>query len=68
MSWHEVWHVTVLTSTLLGAAGGLLLLIAPLVFGTTPEGLKRGRPWVVGLVMLALVLLAIEWLIVHGGD
>jgi hypothetical protein len=68
MSWHEVWHVTVLTSTLLGAAGGLLLLIAPLVFGSTPEGLKRGRPWVVGLVVLALVLLAIEWLVVHGSD
>jgi hypothetical protein len=68
MPWHEVWHVIVLASTLLGAAGGLLLLIAPLVFEPLPEGLKRGRPLIVGLVLLALVLLAIEWLVVHGSD
>jgi hypothetical protein len=65
MSWHEVWHVTVLTSTLLGAAGGLLLLVSPVVFESRPEGLRRGRPWVVALVALALVLLATEWLVVH---
>jgi hypothetical protein len=65
MSWHEVWHVTVLASTLLGAAGGLLLLLAPLVFEEVPRGLRRGRPWIGALVALALILLAIEWLIVH---
>jgi hypothetical protein len=68
MSWHEVWHVLVLGSTLLGAAGGVILLLAPVVFETYPEGLRRGRPAVLGVVVLAGVLLAIEWLLVHGGD
>ncbi len=65
MSWHEVWHVMVLGSTLLGAGAGLIYLLGPVVFENSRDGLRRGRPLVLGLVVLAVVLLAIEWLLVH---
>jgi hypothetical protein len=62
---HEVWHVAVLASTLLGAAGAGLLVLAPLLFEETPRGLARSRPIVIGLVLLAAVVLILEWLAVH---
>ncbi len=65
MPWHEVWHVGVLGSTLLGSAGAVILLLAPSIFDGYPEGLRRKRPFVGALIGLALVLLAIEWLVVH---
>lgn len=65
MDAHEIWHVTVLASTLLGAAGAGLLLLAPLLFEETPAGLARARPLVVGLVALAALVLLLEWLAVH---
>jgi hypothetical protein len=65
MSWHEVWHVIVLGATLLGAGAGLIYLLGPVVFEGFPEGMRRGRPWVLALVALAVVLVAIEWLLVH---
>lgn len=65
MSWHEVWHVLVLGSTLLGTAGGVILLLGSFVFDPYPVGLRRARPLVVALVVLALALLGIEWLVVH---
>ena len=66
MSWHEVWHVLVLAATLLGAASGAILLLAPFAFDAYPEGLRRARPLLLGLVVLGLVLLIIEWQVVHG--
>ena len=66
MSWHEVWHVLVLASTLVGAASAAILLLAPIVFETYPASLRRARPLVIGLIVLGLVLLIVEWRIVHG--
>ena len=60
-----MWHVVVLASTLLGAAGGGLLVLSPLLFEETPAGLARARPLVVGLVVLAAIVLLLEWLAVH---
>jgi hypothetical protein len=65
MEWHEVWHVVVLTSTLIGAAGAGLLALAPLLFGETPAGLAKARPLVVALVGVAAIVLLVEWLAVH---
>jgi hypothetical protein len=62
---HELWHVVVLASTLFGGAGALILLVAPLVFESLPEGLVRARPLVVGLILLAGVVFLAEWLVVH---
>jgi hypothetical protein len=62
---HEIWHVTVLATTLLGAAGVLLLVLAPILFEETPAGLARARPLVIGLVLLAAVVLILEWVAVH---
>ena len=49
----------------MAAAGTVILLLAPLVFDSVPPGLERARPFVVGLILGAAVLLAIEWLAVH---
>lgn len=65
MSWHEAWHVLVLSSALFGAAGLAILLLAPLVFDSPPPGLVRARPLVLALIGLAAVLLGLEWLAVH---
>ncbi len=63
--WHEVWHVTVLMASLFGGAAVALVLLAPLVFDSPPEGLVRARPYLVGLGAFAALLLAAEWLGVH---
>ena len=68
MSGHEIWHVVVLASTLFAAAGLAIVLLAPLVFESPPPGLTRARPLVLGLVVAAALLLAAEWLGVHGGS
>ena len=65
MSSHNLWHLVVLGSTLMGAAGLGIVLLTPLVFDEPPPGLVRWRPYVLGLVGLAGVLLAVEWLSVH---
>ena len=64
-SWHEVWHVTVLATSLFGGAAVALVALAPLVFDAPPEGLVRARPYLLGLGLLAAILLAVEWLGVH---
>lgn len=65
---HEAWHVVVLALTLLGAASGVIVLIAPLVFELPPADLARVRPLLLALVALATLLLLVEWLAVHGGS
>lgn len=63
--WHEVWHVTVLATSLFGGAAVALVALAPLVFDAPPEGLVRARPYLLGLGAFAGILLAAEWLGVH---
>lgn len=65
MEAHDWWHLVVLGSTLVGAGGLLVLLLAPLVFDEPLPGLDRVRPIVVGLAVLAGVLFAVEWLGIH---
>ena len=67
MSGHELWHITVLTVTLFAAASLGIVWLAPLVFGHTPAGVEKARPFVFGLALVAVVLLGAEWLGVHGG-
>ena len=62
---HRLWHIAVLASTLLAAAGAAIQLLAPLVFEELPPGLRRTRPWVLGSIVLATILLVLEWTSVH---
>jgi hypothetical protein len=61
----EIWDTLVLLVTLLAAAGIAILALAFLVFDSPPPGLVRARPYVGGLVGLALGLLVLEWTVVH---
>ena len=63
--WHEIWHVTVLASSLFGGAAVAVVALAPLVFDAPPEGFARARPYLLGLGGFAGLLLAAEWLGVH---
>ena len=67
MSWHEIWHVTVLVVTLFAGASMAIVALAPLVLDSPSPGLLRARRWVFGLAGLAAVLLGVEWLGIHGG-
>jgi hypothetical protein len=62
---HEVWHVVVLTATLLGTGGLVIVALAPLVFESPPPGLRGARPVVLALALLAAVVLLVEWLLIH---
>lgn len=67
MSSHELWHVTVLAVTLISGAALLIVLLAPFVFESPLPGLDRARPWVLAATGLAVVLLLVEWMGIHGG-
>lgn len=62
---HDLWHILVLGTTLMAAAGLAILLLAPLALDEPPAGLQRARPWILLLVAAAAALLALEWLGVH---
>ncbi|MGH2697672.1 MAG: hypothetical protein ACRDJL_00555 [Actinomycetota bacterium] len=62
---HEVWHITILAATLFAAAGGAILLLAPLVFDRPPPGLVRFRPALITGVGVAIALIILEWTVVH---
>jgi hypothetical protein len=62
---HGLFHVVVLVTTLLGAAGGVLLVLAALALDEAPAGLARVRPAIAALVVAAALLLLAEWLLVH---
>lgn len=65
MGAHELWHIVVLTATLLGAGGVVIVALAPLVFETPPPGLVRARPVLLFLTLLAALVLLVEWLLIH---
>jgi hypothetical protein len=62
---HEVWHIVVLAAALFGAAGAAILLLAPLVFDVPPSGLERYRTALLAGVGMAVVLIVLEWTVVH---
>lgn len=60
---HEVLHVAILATTLAAAAGGVMLLLWPLAFGSP---LPTPTRWaLLALVGAGIVLLALEWFVVH---
>ena len=60
---HELLHLAILSSTLLGAAGSVLLVAWPL-FAESP--LPATTRWgLAALVGVAAVLLLVEWRFVH---
>ena len=60
---HGLLHLAILTSTLLGAAGLVLLVVWPLLSDSPlPRATKVGLGVLVGL---AGVLLLVEWRLVH---
>ena len=60
---HEVLHLAILASTLLGAAGLVVLVLWPLV---ADSPLPMPTRWALAaLVALGAVLLLLEWRIVH---
>ncbi|MGH2701988.1 MAG: hypothetical protein ACRDJ2_09470 [Actinomycetota bacterium] len=62
---HEVWHITILAATLFAAAGGAILLLAPLVFDSPPPGIAKYRPALLVAIGAAIVLVILEWTVVH---
>jgi hypothetical protein len=62
---HEVWHIMVLAATLFAAAGAAILLLAPLVFDTPPAGIAKYRPALLAAIGAAIVLVILEWTVVH---
>jgi hypothetical protein len=61
---HALWHVFVLVSALLAAAGALILLLGPLFFPPEP-GLRRGRLAAWALVSFGALVVVVEWQVVH---
>ncbi|MBA2726110.1 MAG: hypothetical protein H0U53_08990 [Actinobacteria bacterium] len=65
MDGHVLWHLVVLGTTLLAAAGGAILFISPMVFEEAPRGLEQAKPYIWAVSGLAVVLLGLEWLTIH---
>jgi hypothetical protein len=65
MSWHRIFDVVVLVAAILGGAAGAMLILTPLVFETVPGPLRGSRRLLVFLVILAIVLVGLEWLVIH---
>ena len=65
MSGHDLWHIAVLGATLFAAAGVAILTLGSLLWDDTPLGVAKAKFFILGLVGLAGVLIALEWLGVH---
>jgi len=65
MSGHDLWHIAVLGSTLFGAAGAAIIALGSLVFDAPPPGLARWRGVIAAVVAAAVVLVVLEWTLVH---
>ncbi|MDQ3941083.1 MAG: hypothetical protein M3238_07025 [Actinomycetota bacterium] len=63
MDGHEVLHIAVLSSTIMGAAGLALLVLWPVIFETRPAPTTIAA--LVASVALAGLLFLVEWLVVH---
>jgi hypothetical protein len=60
---HQILHVSVLASTLIGAGGVILLLVWPLVSENPLPPATRNA--LVVMAIVALGLLVLEWRVVH---
>ena len=60
---HDLLHVAVLTSTILGAAGIAVAAVWPLVSDSPLPA--RGRNLALGGAALAALLVLVEWRVVH---
>ena len=60
---HELLHVSILATTILGAASLVLLLLWTVLFDSPMPGLARGVA--VGAVAVAGALFLVEWRLVH---
>jgi hypothetical protein len=60
---HKLLHIAVLSSTIMGAAGLALLALWPVIFDTPPAPVTRSI--LLASVLLAGVLLLLEWRVVH---
>ena len=60
---HEVLHVSILASTILGAASLALLVLWPALFDSAMPVLARAVA--TGAVVVAAVLFLVEWRLVH---
>lgn len=65
MSVHRAFDVVVLLATILGGAAVALLLLGPLLFETVPGRLAQNRRVLLFIAGLGLVLLLLEWLVIH---
>lgn len=65
MQRHDLWHIVVLGTTLFAGAAAAIVALAPVIFERPPQGLDRVRPAAIGLGVVAVVLLAVEWLGIH---
>jgi hypothetical protein len=64
--WHQLWHVAVLGTTLVAAAGGIIVWLGPLLFGTRGGALCTAKRLALAMLGLALGLVATEWFVIHG--
>lgn len=60
---HQLLHISILVSTLLGAAGLALLVLWPLVADSQLPVATRNA--LIGLAALGAALLLVEWRFVH---
>jgi hypothetical protein len=60
---HQVLHVSILVATLVGAAGLVLLVVWPLISDGPLPAITRNV--LAAFVALAVILLLLEWRVVH---
>ena len=60
---HQLLHVAILTSTIMGVAALALLILWPLIFDAPPAG--PTKPILIVSVGVAGVLFLLEWRVVH---
>jgi hypothetical protein len=60
---HQVLHVAILTTTLIGAGGLAMFVLWPMIFDAPlPPATRR---FLLALVGVGLLLFFVEWLLVH---
>ncbi len=60
---HDVLHIAILASTVMGGAGLALLVLWPVIFEAAPS--ETTRAILLGTVATAGLLFLVEWRLVH---